>query len=82
MVKSDILRKICYTELVYGRINKKLKSNLSKVAIEQFLTKVIEETDDSYIKKIGKNYYITNSNHKLRITINSTTYRVITVDRV
>ena len=29
--KKVILDKLCYTELVYGRINKKLKINLSKM---------------------------------------------------
>ena len=32
--KTEILRNICYTELVYGRINKKLNIKLSKEQIE------------------------------------------------
>ena len=33
--KSEILNKICYTELVYGRINKKLGTQFSKSEIEK-----------------------------------------------
>jgi len=33
--KNDILNKICYTELVYERINKKLNSEFSKMGIEK-----------------------------------------------
>ena len=32
--KKDILANLCYTELVYGRINKKLKLDLSKEEIK------------------------------------------------
>lgn len=50
MYKSDILSKICYTELVYHRINKKMNSNLSKLEIEKMLFVAINETPNS--KKI------------------------------
>lgn len=35
--KYKILENLCYTELVYGRINKKLKSELSKDQIENII---------------------------------------------
>ena len=38
--KEEILVKICYTELVYGRINKKLNKELSKAEIEEMILKV------------------------------------------
>lgn len=61
MYKSDILSKICYTELVYHRINKKMNSNLSKLEIEKMLFVAIKETPNSSFKKTGKNIYVTNS---------------------
>jgi hypothetical protein len=35
--KKEILNQICYTELVYGRINKKLKIELSKKKVKTFI---------------------------------------------
>lgn len=80
--KAEILKSICYTELVYGRINKKLKSNYSKHEIEKLLFTVINETEESCFIKVGKNFYVTNAANDICITINSSTFRVITVDRV
>ncbi|HPD96530.1 MAG TPA: DUF3781 domain-containing protein [Tenuifilaceae bacterium] len=78
--KAEILENICYTELVYERINKKLKTQLSKVEIEKMILKTIKETNESLFQKIGKNIYVTNNERKIRITVNYNTYRIITVD--
>ena len=78
--KTEILNNICYTELVYGRINKKLSSQFSKIEIEKMIFDIINETDEIYFRKTGKNIYVTNNEKNIRITINSYTYRVITVD--
>jgi len=78
--KTEILENICYTELVYERINKKLKTQLSKVEIEKMILKTIKETNESLFQKIGKNIYVTNNERKIRITVNYNTYRIITVD--
>ena len=67
--KSKILDNICYTELVYGRINKKLKSTFSKKEIEKLIYKLLSETDESSFIKIGKNYYATNTDKQIRINI-------------
>jgi hypothetical protein len=80
--KTEILKNICYTELVYGRINKKLNINYSKKQIEEFIIKIMKETDDKYFSKKGKNFYIVNSKNNIRITINSNTFRIITVDKL
>ena len=82
IIKTVILNNICYTELVYGRKNKKLNSNLSKPEIEKILIDIIKETQEIFFKRIGKNGYVTNSGKNIKITINSNTYRVITVDRI
>ena len=78
----EILSKICYTELVYQRINKKLKTELSKLEIEEMLFDILNETHEKYFKKIGKNIYVNNSDNNIKITINSNTFRIITVDKI
>ena len=81
-VKKEILENICYTELVYERINKKLKINFWKKQIEEFIFKIIKETEESFFIKKWKNFYITNSENDIKITINSNTFRIITVDKI
>ncbi len=78
--KTEILRNLCYTELVYSRINKKLHNHYSKDQIEKMLFDIIEKTDVGFFKKNGKNFYISNEENNIRITVNSNTYRIITVD--
>ncbi len=78
--KVLILKNICYTELVYDRINKKLNSKYTKDNIEKLLSYIIKETKESSFIKKGKNYYIINTKNNIVITINSNTFRVITVN--
>jgi len=80
--KQEILDSICYTELVYERINKKLKTKFSINQIENYILEILEETDINFFTKTGKNYYVINLENKIRITINSNTFRIITVDRI
>lgn len=80
--KMEILNHICYTELVYARINKKLKANYSKSEIETILFNIIKDTKEIFFQKIGKNYYVSNVENNIKITINSNTYRIITVDKL
>ncbi len=80
--KPDILSKLCYTELVYGRINKKLNSNFSKSEIEKMLFDIIKETPEIFFQRIGKNIYVTCHEKNIKITINSNTHRIITVDAI
>jgi hypothetical protein len=80
--KNDILHNICYTELVYERINKKLNMKLSKEQIEKLIYEINKKTDENCFKKKGKNYYVTNIENNIIITINSNTFRIITVDRI
>ena len=82
MNKQKILENICYTELVYDRINKKLNIKFSKKQIEVYIFKILKETDKIFFTKTGKNFYIMNTENNIRITINSNTFRVITVDRI
>lgn len=80
--KEEILNKICYTELVYGRINKKLNLDLSKQNIENLISTILSETNESEFLKKGKNIYITNNERKIRLTISSYTNRIITADKL
>lgn len=80
--KTEILNNICYTELVYERINKKLKTNFSKKQIEEYILKILNETKINSFSKIGKNFYVVNQEYKIKITINSNTFRIITVDKI
>lgn len=80
--KTEILHRICYTELVYQRINKKLMLSLSKNEIEKLLYNSICDAPIENFQKFGKNIYITNNESKIRITINSNTYRIITVNKI
>lgn len=80
--KTEILEKICYTDLVYERINKKLNLQLTKDEIEKMIYEIIKETDKTNFQKTGKNIYITNNYKNVRLTINSYTNRIITADRL
>jgi len=80
--KNGILEKICYTDLVYGRINKKLNIDFSKDKIEKMIYKIIKETKESQFVKNGKNIYIINNQRNVRLTINSYTNRIITADKL
>ncbi len=80
--KTEIIKNICYTELVYNRINKKLNSNFSQKEIKKFILKILKETEEKNFSKTGKNFYVINSKNNIRITINSNTFRIITVDKL
>ena len=80
--KKDILHRLCYTELVYERIAKKLNLENSKDKIEKLIATIIAETDEGNFQKTGKNIYITNSEKNIRLTINSFTSRIITADKL
>lgn len=80
--KKTISDNICYTKLVYDRINKKLDWELSEAEIEVMVSKIIHETDESAFQKIGKNIYISNIQRNTKLTINSFTNRIITADKL
>lgn len=80
--KALVLENICYTELVYARINKKLKLQATKPEIEALIYDIIDATPIHDFQKIGKNYYVSNLVQKIKVTINSNTFRIITLDRI
>lgn len=80
--KKIISENLCFTELVYGRIAKKLNIELSKTKIEKLISTIIIETNEDDFQKHGKNIYITNTERGIRLTINSFTNRIITADKL
>lgn len=76
-----IKAQVCYTDLVYQRVNKKLKVDLSRSEIERMVQTILND-GQSTVEKHGKNYYITNLAHRTRLTINSFNFRLITADRI
>ena len=82
MTKKEILQQICYTQLVYERVNKKLNSSLSSEEIEKKIYHLIHETDESFFYLKGKNIYVNNEEAAVRMTINKNTCRLITVDKI
>jgi hypothetical protein len=80
--KQQIIENLCYTELVYERINKKLSTEFSCRQIELLIDEILKKTDKKFYTKTGKNFYVINTDENIRITINSNTYRVITVDKI
>ena len=60
LLKEEVLKHLCYTDLVYGRINKKLDLSLGRNKIESLVKLLIKETPGENIRKIGKNFYIPN----------------------
>ncbi|MEF2175359.1 MAG: DUF3781 domain-containing protein [Candidatus Absconditabacteria bacterium] len=82
MIKANIIKNLCYTELVYYRVNNKLNLNLTKDEVEEFISTLIAEIPEQEIVKTGKNYYLVNHRKNVRLTINSNNYRLITVDKI
>lgn len=80
--KHQIIENLCYTDLVYKRINKKLAINFSHEQIELFINELLKKTDERFYTKTGKNYYVTNTENNIRLTINSNTFRIITADKI
>ncbi|MDN2453653.1 DUF3781 domain-containing protein [Lactobacillus sp. UCMA15818] len=77
---STIITQICYTTLVYGRINKKLYLNLSNSEIKDLISTTILNATN--IEHIRKNYYVYNYPANIRITVNAHNFRVITADKL
>lgn len=80
-IKKLIIKKHKYTDLVFYRINKKLNITFNNEQIKNYIFSLIQNTNEEDIIKKWKNFYIYNKIDNIRITVNSFTYTVITVDR-
>lgn len=76
--KKQIIKNIGFTDLVYGRINKKLNLALTNEMIEKLIISVISESKEADFQRIGKNIYISNFERKIKLTINFNSNRIIT----
>jgi len=79
--REKIKTNLCYTELVYDRIRKKLNIQLDNMSIENLILDIVAD-DKSILDKRGKNFYVTNKEMGIEVTINSNNYRVITASKV
>ena len=55
---------------------------VSEKLIEDLMLKILKETKLNNFTKIGKNFYVCNKEYNIKITINSNTFRIITVDKI
>lgn len=76
-----IKRQVCYTDLVYQRVNKKLKVELSRPEIEKLVQDILTDNQTT-VEKRGKNYYVSGLAYSTQLTINSFNFRLITADRL
>ncbi|MGQ2375645.1 DUF3781 domain-containing protein [Companilactobacillus zhachilii] len=73
------LNNVCYTPLVFNRVNKKLQVNLSNEEIKTLVNQIIQDKATTIVKD-GKNYYLQNDD--IELVINSFNYRLITVNKL
>ena len=81
-MKQNLIKNICYTDRVYSRINKKLNTQKNNKEVEKLILQLLTSCKQEDIEIKGKNFYIYNYLENVRITINRSTFRVITVDKI
>ncbi|MCP8857036.1 DUF3781 domain-containing protein [Latilactobacillus fuchuensis] len=79
-IKNDLLATVCYTSLVYQRVNKKLATQFSELEIEKLVQAVINNADS--IVLTGKNYYVDDYQRQISLTINAGNHRLITANQL
>lgn len=78
---ETIIDKICYTDLLFDRVNKKLGTQLSPEEIKKWVQLTLHR-NDCIVTHQGKNYYVTCPSQQVSLTVNASNYRLITVDRI
>ena len=71
-----IQSRVCYTDLVYQRVNKKLNRDMTPAQIEALVQRVLNNELTSILCQ-GKNYYIEDKIEDVVLTINRNNYRLI-----
>lgn len=74
-----ISARICYTPLVFERVNKKLGLNQDEATTRLMVNNVLANPDD--VSRRGKNYYVRSRQYRVELTINASNYRLITVTK-
>lgn len=77
---KKISEKIGYTKLVYDRVSKKLRTNYTKKQIEELVEAILND-NQTKLSRVGKKYYLWHSEKHIQLTINASSYRLITADR-
>jgi len=77
--RQEFLDNICYTDLVFGRVNKKLKTNYSIDEIKDLVNQIVSDPETT-INKQGKNYYL--QNKSIELVVNSFNFRLITTNKI
>jgi len=77
--RQEFLNNICYTDLVFGRVTKKLKTVYSIDEIKNLVNQIISDPETT-INKQGKNYYL--QNESVELVVNSFNFRLITTNKV
>jgi len=75
-----IQSRVCYTPLVYERVNKKLSQIMLPTQVDELVTRVLNSEYASIISR-GKNYYIEERTEGVILTINKNNYRLITINK-
>ncbi|WP_423058328.1 DUF3781 domain-containing protein [Brevibacterium linens] len=70
---------VCYTDLVFDRVNEKLGTSLSNTEVKELVASVMQSSE-SVANRSGKNWYISEWHTGVRLTINASTLSLITVD--
>lgn len=76
--RETFLNNICYTDLVFKCVNKKLQTDYSIVEIKNLANQIIGNPQTT-ITKNGKNYYLLYQN--IELVVNSFNFRLITANR-
>lgn len=77
--RNTFLQNVCYTPLVFKRVNKKLNTTFSDTDIKKLVNNIINGSLTTIIKT-GKNYYL--QNNSIELVINSFNYRLITANKL
>lgn len=75
-----IAARVCYTELVFARVNKKLATTLTTAEVKAMVQQILNDSSSQLVKR-GKNYYVSNKQAAVQLTINSFNYRLITASK-
>jgi len=78
-VSAELVLKLSTDKQVGGKWRTVVQK---ETVIEKLFFDIVRETQEMFFQRIRKNIYVTSREENMRITINSNTYRIITVDKL
>ncbi|AVK63771.1 hypothetical protein C5Z26_06470 [Lactobacillus sp. CBA3606] len=78
---NQLKDQIYYPDLVFTRVNAKLGTHLSRQEGKQLVTTILTDTN-SQSEQRGTNYYVINFRFNVRLTVDASDFRLITMDRI